>query len=203
MVTLDNPVALVLSIFAALAAIFNIYYTIVKDRPKIAIKFQSAKVSWRLEDADVIYIFVTNTGGKPIAVLFPDILLPDGKKLYLTPEFSVDWRKRGLEPSLAAGAQRVPRTYFQDRGKWGVTPAFPRTLTPGALNEVWIRTADLATKLKELRYANGEVTLKVSVPDASQKPHLSVDEIIFDVDKEEWRLLTPKKSIWDEIKSRI
>jgi hypothetical protein len=189
--------SLILSISAIIAAIYNTYYTSIKDKPKIAIKFRNAKIT--SYGVDVICIHITNTGGRPIAVLFPDIILPNGKILYLTPEFSVDRRKKGLEPHLAAGAQRIPRTYFQDKGKWGVTPAFPRALAPGALNEVWIKNADLAAKLKEkeLGYDSGEVNLKVSVPDASQRPHVSDDEIIFDVDKKEWRLFTPKNSIWD------
>jgi hypothetical protein len=206
MATFDDLVAFgpyIVSFFALIVAFLNFWYTYIKDRPKIAITFRNAKIT--SYGVDVICIHVTNTGGRPVTVLFPDIILPNGKILYLTPEFFVDRRKQGLEPSLAVGAQRIPRTYFQDRGKWGVTPAFPRALAPGALNEVWIKNADLAAKLKEkeLGYDSGEVNLKVSVPDASQKPHVSDDEIIFDVDKQEWRSFTRKKSIWEEIRSRI
>ena len=192
--------AVVISLLAGLAAILNIWWTTVKDKPKIVIKFRNAKITHK--HVDVICIQITNTGGRPITVLFPDIILPNDKMLYLTPEFSVDRRKKGLEPSLAAGVQRIPRTYFQDRGNWGVTPPFPRALASGALNEVWIKNADLADKLKELGYYSGEVRLNVSVPDVSQKPHVSDDEIIFDVDKKEWRPFTPKSN-WDEIRDRI
>jgi hypothetical protein len=153
------------------------------------------------EREDAVCIHITNTGGKSITVLFPDIILPNGKILYLTPEFSIDPRKKGLEPSLAAGVQRIPRTYFQDRGQWGVTPAFPRGLAPGALNEVWIRNANLAAELKGLGYS-GEVSLKVRVPNASQKQHES-DEIIFDVEKKAVVIDVPNKpSFMDKLRRK-
>ena len=118
----------------------------------------------------------------------------------LYPSKYADPRKKGLEPNLAAGALSGWPTYFQDAGEWGKTPPFPYELAPGKLSEVWVENTTLACELKKLHYG-GEVNLKVCVKDASEKPHMSEDEIIFNVDTQEWRKFTP--SIWDKIRRRI
>jgi hypothetical protein len=193
-VTFDDLVAFgpyLISISAAIVAFFNIYYTYIKDRPNIKITVRNAKITPKRVNA--VCTHITNIGGKSITILFPDIILPNGSILYLMPGLGptiyADPRKKGLEPSLAAGAISGWPTYFQHPSGWGQTPPFPYELAPGKLSAVWVENSSLAEKLKELGYGGGEVNLKVCVTDAAEKQYMS-DEIIFDVDKAKLRLLT-------------
>ena len=196
MSTVDDLIAVgpyIISISAAVVAILNIYYTFIKDRPKIKITVRNAKITPRREDA--VCIHITNVGGRSITILFPDIILPDGTMLYLIPglypSIYADPRKKGLEPSLAAGALSGWPTYFKHPDGWGKTPPFPYELAPGKLSEVWVENSTLADKLKKLEYS-GQVNLKVCVTDASQKPHVS-NELIFDVDEGKLLDTSPKE----------
>jgi len=174
------------SFLAIFLAICNFVYVWLKDKPKIKITFQNFMVlrGQPKKPASAICINIANIRGGPTTIFFPDILLPDkrsgGNKLYLKSTFT-DPRKRTLTPNLSAGARSGWPTYFTDRGQVGNTPPFPYELGRGKLSEVWIENAELAAKLKELRYESGEVKLKINVPNTTGRPYLS-KKITFDVD---------------------